>query len=177
VSTAAEPMIRPLTAFAREMAADRDALAASMDCPVLLWEIGLCAPEPESDLTLTTSGATTFSPNIDNPIVLQLRPESTRSDVAGIGIGRSESNDVVIQNGSVSRLHALIHRDARTGEWRLTDAGSRNGTFVDGIPVPHEQSALLKDGTVVKLGDVQLRFLLPHSFLSHLESKLDKLRP
>jgi pSer/pThr/pTyr-binding forkhead associated (FHA) protein len=159
------------------MVADRDALAASIDCPVLLWEVGLCAPEPGAEMTLTTSGSTTFSPNIDNPIVLQIRPESTRSDVAGIGIGRSESNDVVVQNASVSRLHALIHRDARTGEWRLTDAGSRNGTFVEGVPVPREQTALLKDGAMVRLGDVQLRFLLPQSFLAHLEAKLDKLKP
>jgi pSer/pThr/pTyr-binding forkhead associated (FHA) protein len=172
-------MIRPLTAFAREMAADRDALAASIDCPVLLWEAGLYAPESGSDseMTLGSGNPTTFSPNNDNPIVLQIRPESTRSDVAGIGIGRSESNDVAVQSSSVSRLHALIHRDARTGEWRITDAGSRNGTFVDGVPVGREQSALLKDGTMVKLGDVQLRFLLPHSFLTHLESRLDKLKP
>jgi pSer/pThr/pTyr-binding forkhead associated (FHA) protein len=170
-------MIRPLTAFAREMVADRDALAASIDCPVLLWEVGLCAPEPGAEVALTSSGATTFSPNSDNPIVLQIRPESTRSDVAGIGVGRSESNDVVVQNSSVSRLHALIHRDARSAEWRITDAGSRNGTFVNGVQVPREQSTALVDGGVVRLGDVQLRFLLPGSFLNHLESKLDKLRP
>jgi hypothetical protein len=170
-------MIRPLTAFAREMVDDRDALAASIDCPILLWEVGLCAPEPGSDMSLTTSGSSTFSPNSDNPIVLQIRPESTRSDVAGIGLGRSESNDVVVQNSSVSRLHALIHRDARSGEWRITDAGSRNGTFVNGMKVAAEQSAPLTDGITVRLGDVHMRFLLPNSFLTHLESKLGKLKP
>jgi pSer/pThr/pTyr-binding forkhead associated (FHA) protein len=150
---------------------DGDTLAASLDCPVLLWEGGLCIPDGASELVLTADGGTTFNPSPVNPIVLQVRPESTRSEVAGISVGRSDSNDVVVQNPSVSRLHALIHRDARSTEWHITDAGSRNGTRVNEVPVARELPAVLTDGCTVTLGDIRLRFLLPDAFLRLLQTR------
>jgi hypothetical protein len=164
-------MIRPLSLYREQNQMDGDALAASLDCPVLLWESGLCAAEAGSEMLLTADGGTSFNPSPVNPIVLQVRPESTRSEVAGVSIGRSDTNDVVVQNPSVSRLQALIHRDARSTEWRITDAGSRNGTRVNDLPVTGSQPAVLSDGCTVTLGDVRLRFLLPDAFLRLLQTR------
>jgi pSer/pThr/pTyr-binding forkhead associated (FHA) protein len=47
-----------------------------------------------------------------------------------VTVGRTDSNDVVIADERVSRLHAAFERVA--GEWLVRDLGSRNGTFVDG---------------------------------------------
>lgn len=167
-------MIRPLTAYYKELLSDRDALASSIDCPVLLWEAGLCAPDDSPGDVRTSEGGATFNPSPANPLVLQVRPESTRSEVAGISVGRSDTNDVVVHNASISRLHALIYRDPRSNDWRITDAGSRNGTSVDGAPVAREQQAVLSDGATVQIGDVRLRFLLPDSFLNLLVSRASK---
>ena len=48
-------------------------------------------------------------------------------------IGRAPDNDVVLNGPGVSRRHAQI--DYAAGEPRLSDAGSLNGTFVNGEPV------------------------------------------
>ncbi len=48
-------------------------------------------------------------------------------------IGRASDNDVVLDGPGVSRRHAQI--DYAAGEPRLSDAGSLNGTFVNGEPV------------------------------------------
>lgn len=48
-------------------------------------------------------------------------------------IGRDPGNDLVIDHTSVSRSHAEVYHDGSS--WRLRDLGSKNGSFVDGIPI------------------------------------------
>ncbi len=48
-------------------------------------------------------------------------------------IGREDDCDVVLDEGHVSRHHAHLER-APDGLW-VTDSGSRNGTFVDGVRI------------------------------------------
>lgn len=167
---------RPLASYARDLILEGENALASVDCPVLLWEVGERTMDTESESVVTASAAEPMSPRPGNPLVLLLKPETTQSRVGGVSVGRSESNDVVIENPSVSRFHALIHRDSRTSEWKITDAGSRNGTMVDGARLAREQTVTLNDGCVVKLGDAQLRFLLPSSFHGYIDKKLDGAR-
>jgi DNA-binding response OmpR family regulator len=63
-------------------------------------------------------------------------------------IGRSALCDVVVPRETVSRLHARIVRDGP--RFRLEDAGSANGTFVNGerLTAPH----LLADRDQIGLG-------------------------
>ena len=57
------------------------------------------------------------------------------SDVASLSIGRSPQATVVItDDANVSRKHALVQREA-SGEYYLSDLGSRNGTTRNGVPV------------------------------------------
>ncbi len=49
------------------------------------------------------------------------------------GIGRAASNEVSIEDPTISRLHAML--DLEDDGYRLRDLGSRNGTFLDGVPV------------------------------------------
>jgi DNA-binding NtrC family response regulator len=74
----------------------------------------------------------------------------------GIGtltIGRASKCDVVIDSGSVSRHHAnlSIHADLE-----IEDAGSSNGTFVDGVRLPPHQPVRLSVGVPFLLGAVTL---------------------
>ena len=75
-------------------------------------------------------------------------------DEASISLGRDVNNHVVIPDISVSRSHCKIRREGN--EFVLQDAGSRNATFVNGIPVVQHQ---LKNGDRIRLGDTVMLFL------------------
>ncbi len=71
-------------------------------------------------------------------------------------IGRHRDNDLALDDPSVSRHHAEIHRK-RDGSFTITDLDSLNGVFVNDRQV---KSASLAEGDLVEVGDVQLRFTL-----------------
>jgi pSer/pThr/pTyr-binding forkhead associated (FHA) protein len=62
-------------------------------------------------------------------------------------IGRRGA-DLDVDDRGVSRAHARISRGAEGG-WTLTDLGSTNGTFLNGVRV---RSAALRDGDEIRIG-------------------------
>jgi pSer/pThr/pTyr-binding forkhead associated (FHA) protein len=69
-------------------------------------------------------------------------------------IGRGAHNDVIIDDDSVSDIHAKLQR--REDGWYLIDLGSTNGTYVGGSRLTHERRL---DGTPdVRFGGVKLTF-------------------
>ena len=69
-------------------------------------------------------------------------------------IGRSLSAHVRLDDPTVSRRHALLHRDE--GSARVLDDRSLNGVFVDGERVELEQ---LRDGCEIAIGRFRLHFI------------------
>lgn len=68
-------------------------------------------------------------------------------------IGRSTECDLVLEDSSVSRVHAeLVFED---NAWRLRDLGSKNGVHVDGMPA---REAVLPPNCWLRLGDVHCEF-------------------
>lgn len=72
-------------------------------------------------------------------------------------IGRSETADVIVGAGDVSREHAHVWWDGTTAT--ITDAGSSNGTEVNGYRIVGSQA--LRRGDVLRLGSAELRFETP----------------
>jgi adenylate cyclase len=70
-------------------------------------------------------------------------------------IGRDPTNDIVLGSGATSRTHAMIRRDM-AGRCFLSDAGSRNGTQLNGLPVT--EPAVLNDGDEILIGGQRLVF-------------------
>jgi hypothetical protein len=68
----------------------------------------------------------------------------------GASLGRGEAAQVRIDDPGISRLHASVSR--RSELWFIADAGSVNGTFVNGREVA-PAGTTLSDGDVIKLGD------------------------
>jgi pSer/pThr/pTyr-binding forkhead associated (FHA) protein len=66
-----------------------------------------------------------------------------------IKIGRSSDNDIVINDQSVSREHALLFID-ESGKVRIKDLSSSNGTFVNDAKINEET---LKAGDTIRLGN------------------------
>ncbi|MFM7182110.1 MAG: FHA domain-containing protein [Verrucomicrobiales bacterium] len=73
-----------------------------------------------------------------------------------IRIGRAPDNTVVLEDGSLSAHHAVLHQ--RDNGFELVDLGSTNGIEVDGRRVLTHS---LRHGDTVKIGSVLLRFDWP----------------
>ncbi len=78
-------------------------------------------------------------------------------------LGRSKNNEITLRDSSVSRRHAEINRD-KGDEFTLIDLNSLNGVFVNNEKIGRYK---LKEGDIVEIGDVNLRFtLMPTDYLS-----------
>ena len=71
-------------------------------------------------------------------------------------IGQGPQNDIVIDDDTVSTNHARL--EYMDGAWRLTDLGSRNGTYVEGVRLAPEVTTPLAENTIVAFGAVSMTF-------------------
>jgi pSer/pThr/pTyr-binding forkhead associated (FHA) protein len=76
-------------------------------------------------------------------------------------IGRSSSCDVVINDYSVSKVHARLTHDDRLKRTMVTDLGSRNGTFMDEHRLEHGRPSLIRSGDEIRLGRLSFTYLEP----------------
>jgi pSer/pThr/pTyr-binding forkhead associated (FHA) protein len=76
-----------------------------------------------------------------------------RVDGSKFVIGRHSDCDLAIADSRLSRVHAQIEHFA--GRWEIVDAGSSNGTELNGSPV--FDAAALSDGSSISLGGLQIR--------------------
>ena len=90
----------------------------------------------------------------DNPVNFDLGEERAT-------LGRLAHNTLQIDEVSVSGHHADIFLQA--GRYHLHDAGSTNGTFVNGRQIT---DAVLHDGDEVRFGTVEGLFLNEHGSVS-----------
>ena len=72
-------------------------------------------------------------------------------------IGRAIESDIVVDETTVSRRHALLSAQPEGG-LVLIDLGSTNGSFVNGVQVPPDELVWLADGDVITLGRAMLRY-------------------
>lgn len=75
---------------------------------------------------------------------------------APVELGRGDTCDLVLLDGSASRRHARI--EPRGADYYIVDLGSTNGVFVNSTKV---REGRLNDGDEVALGGVRLRFRAP----------------
>lgn len=71
-------------------------------------------------------------------------------------IGRDDDNELALNDGSISRRHCRVERDASTGIYTLIDLGSTNGTIVNGHRVGDRYP--LREGDKVFLGASVVKF-------------------
>lgn len=92
-------------------------------------------------------------------LVLPMR-RGPRSANDFITIGRLDGNDVCIPNDDVSRFHAFVRQDA-AGVARLFDAGSKNGTLVEGVKASARDGpgCELRSGARISFATVDALFL------------------
>ncbi len=74
---------------------------------------------------------------------------------AELSAGRSVTSDIFLDDVTVSRTHAKFVR-TETGRVAVQDAGSLNGTYVNGVRV---EEKFLESGDEVQIGKFKLVFL------------------
>lgn len=141
----------------------------------------LPAEDPEGAWTYRTSShqALAMPPNLEgrgltpDALIWPLRKLATnRLQKEWILVGRSSSNDVMVNHTHVSKLHARI----RLGEkdaW-VSDAGSSNGTSVGIQKLQPEEPWPLPDGEWISLGGVMLTFMWRDTLLRLLQRPLTR---
>lgn len=86
-------------------------------------------------------------------------------------IGRERMCDVVVDERSISRRHAVLTDQG--GGLRISEVGLTNGVTVNGTRLPMDADAALASGDLVELGDVTLMFLDSAVFWTSLPRLLD----
>lgn len=116
------------------------------------------------DRPLTQEDLDTISRLSDNTALLI----STRGAVSGsrylldedeVTVGRDPRADILLDDSTVSRAHAVFRRTA--GTYAVIDAGSLNGTYVNRQRV---DQAVLHDGDEIMIGKFRLVFFTNASF-------------
>lgn len=73
-----------------------------------------------------------------------------------ITIGRTSNNDIALNEHSVSRLHAYLRHDGH--HWVVADAGSKNGSWLDGVRLEARREIVVRSRSMVRIGDIELTF-------------------
>lgn len=87
-----------------------------------------------------------------------------------ITAGRAENNDLVLKDPRISKFHGYFR--CLGTQWTLSDAGSKNGTAVEGILVARERSVNLRSGSRIQLAGIfDFQFLLPEDLYVKLQEQ------
>jgi hypothetical protein len=86
-----------------------------------------------------------------------------------IGVGRTANNDIVLPFAGVSKYHAFFTKT--DAGWLLTDAGSRNGTFIAKNRLAEGEAGLVKNEVMVRFGPHAYLFFTPIGLADFLEER------
>lgn len=119
--------------------------------PWLVWEAGPWRPPSARSDTLVAGPSTRLLASGES-LAIELAAKKAGPEVK---LGRGADNDLVVDDATLSRVHLVLRRD-EGGAWTARDAGSRNGTKVDGVPAARPLP--LRPGSVLEAGAVRLTF-------------------
>ncbi|MFT3838643.1 MAG: FHA domain-containing protein [Myxococcaceae bacterium] len=162
-------MSRALVDYARALMIDPKGFELRVTTPMLIWTYASAAAGKDLPLTTNPSGLKGKRPVDGQSVVFEVQKNNHKLNPFsfGVTIGRVDSNDVPLEDGSVSRFHAYL-QETDAG-WIVCDAESKNGTFIREQRLQPNVKTPLEDGVVIKFGDVPLQFLLPASFITRLQ--------
>jgi hypothetical protein len=127
--------------------------------PVLVWEAAPVAVGAHFTRR-TMTGLSLRRPTVAEPLVLEVRKRSqVVTPATGISLGRTPDSDIIVDDPTVSRVHATFNEESRTGMWYVADAGSHNGTWQNGTLLIPGRPMPLFERTSLRFGDVMATFV------------------
>jgi hypothetical protein len=86
-----------------------------------------------------------------------------------LSVGRQPDCDLVLDDGSVSKRHAILKWDATSKQCTLQDLNSTNGTFLNSSSKVRGE-VTLRDGDILSFGDVQFWYVLSETLHQRLRA-------
>lgn len=131
--------------------ADNEAVCRACGCAVEGATASFAPVDTETDSSASAP------PQVQNPVLVVRKGaqlgEQFFLDRPTLSVGRDPENDIFLNDMTVSRAHAVLTvSDAGV---TVKDAGSLNGTYVNGVCV---DSADLRNGDVLQIGTFQMAF-------------------
>ncbi|MDF2875452.1 MAG: type secretion system domain protein [Sporomusa sp.] len=116
------------------------------------------AVTPQNSMVLFRQGENTTVSEPSKLIVIDdskaLLTQTIYPITESLAIGRSQDNDLIINDTIVSHEHACISKSKQT--YLIADLHSTNGTLLNGQRI--EEETALADGDVIQIGAVTLKF-------------------
>lgn len=113
---------------------------------------------------VVSTGALSLLFQFDELVVASVPP---MQGVDELSVGRSPDNDLVLDDTSASKRHAVLRWDAANARCTVQDLGSTNGTFLN-ASVRLRRETTLKNGDILSFGEVQYWFLLTETLYTKL---------
>lgn len=148
--------------------ADEDAKFETAYLPRTLLEDS--SDDSEAALTLPPEGEKGGEKRAPMGRVFKVTKREGAAFEERIGIGRARNADVCLPMSKISKYHAFLTHDD-DGVWSVTDAGSRNGTRVDGRSLEARVAHPLADGSELRLGPYRFVFFTPDGFLKSVRRR------
>jgi hypothetical protein len=153
------PVDLKFSALASQFLDDPHSVRRAVCWPVLVWEAPPMGVRPLFTRS-TLTGLSMRRPTVAEPLVLEVRKRPHGATLApGITLGRTPDNDVIVEDPTVSRVHATFSEEKQTGVWYVTDDGSHNGTWHDGTLLIPGRPTPLFDRASLRFGDMLATFL------------------
>jgi hypothetical protein len=92
---------------------------------------------------LTIAQADLAAPECDE-LMAPIEKRAGANAFSYVTVGRAANNDIVIESPEVSKCHAVF--EFRGGNCTIADAGSKNGTFVNGKQLAPQQPLVVRAG-------------------------------
>jgi len=151
-------------------------LLARFPCPVLVQEATDADPTALEPRTVPIRKRAAARPVGDDFArsdvwVYPLRPTGDEVDGATVRLGRDDGLEVVVADGSISAHHATftLERARDAVRARVADAGSSNGTWVDGRRLAAGAPVALDDSTSIRFGPaLKFQYFTPSGFCAFL---------
>ncbi|WP_224244615.1 FHA domain-containing protein [Hyalangium gracile] len=156
--------------LASQLMYDREAVLKAVSWPVLVWESPPPRPDPHLGFVdFTVPDTRPRRHGAAEPLVFELRKRTMGG--ADITLGRAPDCDLVIEDATVSRLHACFRQEPHTGMWHVVDAESHNGTFQAGVLIVPGRPTPLFERASLRFGGVEMAFLHASAFEQYVHAR------
>ncbi|MDQ3266081.1 MAG: FHA domain-containing protein [Myxococcota bacterium] len=125
----------------------------------VVWEAGDWQPPRSSTIQIDkeafrkmVAGAESLAMGLEE----RPGPEGT---LLQLTLGRSSRAELAVSDGTISERHLVFTREP--AGWNVRDVGSRNGSLLNGVPLPVGDPRLLTNGEQLQAGQVRFTYYTP----------------